>query len=171
MRLRLGLSALNYHRFTYYFIPFKSCPKCNSECENISHFLFHCPAYAVPRVALLESLSSHLSNDILNNLNILERYLLYGSSELSVSTNLSIFSLVGTYLEATGRFSHGDVWFMPTIMQYNVLLLHWSIHISAHAHSSPLNFTVVILPCYWLSPLHYNLCIYKHYMLFFLFFF
>jgi len=105
-RLRMGLSALNFHRFTYNFIPHKSCPRCNFECENIPHFLFHCPAYAVPRAVLMESLSNHLLNDILNNLKVLEQHLLFGSSELSTNTNLSIFSLVGSYLDATGRFDH-----------------------------------------------------------------
>jgi len=105
-RLRLGLSALNFHRFTYNFIPYKTCLRCNYECENISHFLFHCPAYTAPRAVLLGSLSNHLPNDTLNNLIVLERHLLYGSSELPVNTNLSIFSLVVTYLDATGRFNH-----------------------------------------------------------------
>lgn len=105
-RLRLGLSALNSHRFTYNFIPDKSCPKCNFECESTSHFLFSCPAYAAPRAVLWESLSNHLANNIIHNQAILENYILYGSMELSFDVNLAIFSSVSNYLVATGRFNH-----------------------------------------------------------------
>lgn len=105
-RLRLGLSALNFHRFTYNFIPFKSCPHCNNPCENTRHFLFHCPAYAAPRAVLMENLSNHLTDDILNNLVVLEQHLLYGSRELPVATNAEIFSFVRRFLDATGRFAH-----------------------------------------------------------------
>jgi len=105
-RLRMGLSALNFHRFTYNFIPHKSCPNCNYESENIVHFLFQCPTYAAPRAVLLESLSSLIPNEILSELAVLEQYLIFGSSELPVKTNLEIFSLVSRYLDATGRFDH-----------------------------------------------------------------
>ncbi len=104
-RLRLGLSALNYHRFTYNFIPYKSCSSCNNACENICHFLFHCPAHAAPRAVLMGSLSNILPNNALNNLLRLERYLTYGSKELSVQANLEMFRYVANYIDATGRFN------------------------------------------------------------------
>lgn len=104
-RLRLGLSALNFHRFTYNFIDFKSCPKCDFTREDITHFIFHCAAYAVPRAALFRDLSTLLPDNVLTNPSLLQSYLIYGSNELEVQTNLSIFSLLHDYLIATGRFS------------------------------------------------------------------
>lgn len=103
-RLRLGLSALNFHRFTYNFIPDKSCPNCNSYCEDTAHVLFHCPAYAAPRAVLWESLS-FLPRDLTNNLAALEQCLLFGSHDLSLHTNMAIFSILSSFVEATGRFS------------------------------------------------------------------
>jgi len=104
-RLRLGLSALNFHRFTYNFIDDKSCPRCNHVSEDTNHFLFHCPAYSVQRAALLRDLSTYLPNNIMTNLRILGSYLLYGSPDTDLQTNLSIFACVYTFLDATGRFS------------------------------------------------------------------
>jgi len=103
-RLRLGLSALNFHRFTYNFIPDKSCPNCNSDCENTTHLLFHCPAYAAPRAVLWESLS-FLPRDLLNNPAALEQCLIYGSNDLTLNSNLTSFSILASYIEATGRFN------------------------------------------------------------------
>lgn len=104
-RLRLGLSALNQHRFTYNFIDDRSCPSCNFLREDTHHFLFACPAYAALRDALLRDLSIYLPNNIINNYRVLESYLLYGSSELDFVTNLAVFSCLHTFLDATGRFS------------------------------------------------------------------
>jgi len=104
-RLRLGLSALNYHRFTYNFIAIKSCPNCNHEREDNIHYLLHCPAYAAPRSVLLESLRNHLPIDILNSENSLVNLLLFGSRDLSTESNLLVFSDVFIFLEASGRFT------------------------------------------------------------------
>ena len=102
--LRLGLSALNYHRFTYNFIEDKSCPRCNYLCEDIKHYLFQCPAYAAPRAVLMGSLSTRLPLNVITSEHTLENYLIYGSSERDHSFNLSIFSYLFTYLDVTGRF-------------------------------------------------------------------
>lgn len=107
-RLRLGLSALNSHRFSYNFIANKSCPKCNSECENVQHYLFSCPAYAAPRTVLMESLSNILLDDVMQNPATLENYLIYGSNSLNIASNLSMFSHVFNYITATGRFIHSS---------------------------------------------------------------
>lgn len=106
-RLRLGLSGLNAHRFKYNFINDKSCSLCNFETEDVSHFLFHCPAYAAPRTALMESLSNHLKlpHNIIQNKSTLESYMIFGSNNLDFVTNLSVFSYVLSYIDATGRFA------------------------------------------------------------------
>lgn len=104
-RLRLGLSALNHHRFTYNFINDRSCFKCNAVREDTSHLLFTCPAYAAQREALLRDLSNYLPPNITNNNRVLENYLVYGSIELDLESNLAVFNCVRTFLDATGRFT------------------------------------------------------------------
>ena len=104
-RLRLRLSALNFHRFTYNFIDNKACPNCHFQCENTNHYLLHCPAYAAPRAVLMGSLRNHLPTSIINNETALESHMIYGSHDLDFTTNLSIFAYVFTYLDATGRFA------------------------------------------------------------------
>ena len=104
-RLRLGLSGLNYHRFTYNFISFKHCSLCTSNCENIKHYLFECPAFAAQRMVLMRDLSTKLPAHIIRDLNTLETYLIFGSPDISLNENLAIFSLVSTYLVSTGRFT------------------------------------------------------------------
>ena len=71
-RLRLGLSALYFHRFTYNFIDINTCPRCNAPSENTTHFILHCPAYAAPSAAMMRNLSNHLPDNILNQPILLE---------------------------------------------------------------------------------------------------
>jgi hypothetical protein len=44
-RIRMGLSGLNAHRFTYNLIDSPICPNCPNENETIIHFMWHCKAY------------------------------------------------------------------------------------------------------------------------------
>ena len=144
-RLRLDLSALNFHRFSYNFINIKSCPTCNHHCEDTAHFLFHCPAFAVPRAVLMESLSNHLPDNIIQNHTILQNFILFGSAELDLQTNLLIFSSVFSYIEATGRL----------VNKYPFT----SFHLASHHH------TVVMLHCF--SFLLNNCCLCNVYKFFF----
>ena len=105
-RLRLGLSALNFHRFTYNFIEDKACPNCNSTREDTSHFLFTCPAYADPRAVLMENLRNCLPQNITSNNTVLENVLIFGSHDLDFETNMTVFQEVFRFLDATGRFTH-----------------------------------------------------------------
>ena len=88
----MGLSGLNAHRFKYNLIDNKSCPNCTSVNEDTYHFLFICPTYAAQRATLLESLTSILNTDIINNNTALERTVIFGSRELDITTNLAVFS-------------------------------------------------------------------------------
>ena len=56
-RLRLGLSPLNYHRYTYHLINEPFCEFCPQTNESTEHFLFKCPKYATPRNAFFKALS------------------------------------------------------------------------------------------------------------------
>ena len=104
-RLRMGLNALNSHRFKYNFIEYKLCQKCGNLNEDIQHFLFNCPAYAAPRTTLLESLKQLLPPDTINHPSTLETIIIFGSPHLDIATNLEIFSFVYKYLESSGRFT------------------------------------------------------------------
>ena len=105
-RIRLGLSALNFHRFKYNFIDDKACPKCNFSREDTSHLLFNCPAYADPRAVLMENLKNCLPQSIISNRSLLENALIFGSVDLDLHTNLVIFQHVYRFLDATGRFNN-----------------------------------------------------------------
>jgi hypothetical protein len=69
------------------------------------HYLFHCAAYAAPRAVLMGSLRNHLPINIINNERILEGYLIFGSRDIEFTVNLTIFSEVFTFIDATGRFA------------------------------------------------------------------
>ena len=104
-RLRLGLSALNFHRFKYNFIDIMSCEKCGAAKEDNLHLFFHCPAYDGPRQLLLRSLHAQLPINIINNNNKLLKTLLFGTAELSRDADTVIFSAVQVFLISTDRFS------------------------------------------------------------------
>ena len=99
-RIRLGLSALNFQRFQYNFVDNMSCDKCGARGEDAAHLLFHCPAYAVPRQTLIQSLHQILPEDLFRPQKHLEQILLYGSNALFFSENLTIFKLIQEFLLA-----------------------------------------------------------------------
>ena len=55
-RLRLGLSPLNFQRFTYNLTNDPFCPNCENTDETIEHFMLSCPAYTTARISLFNSL-------------------------------------------------------------------------------------------------------------------
>ena len=103
-RLRLGLSALQHHRFKYNLIDDKSCLLCLHPKEDANHFIFHCPAYATLRVSLLEGLSDLLPIHIYGNKSVLENILLFGNSDIDYDVMMSVFSMFQNYIHETGRF-------------------------------------------------------------------
>ena len=60
-RLRLGLSHLSSHLFTYNLINDPTCRFCGVESETISHYLLRCPTYHVQRVTYLTGLIQTLN--------------------------------------------------------------------------------------------------------------
>ena len=103
-RIRLGLNTLNCQRFQYTFVDNMSCDKCGARREDAAHLLFHCPAYAVPRQTLIQSLHQILYDDLFRPQKHLEQILLYGPNALNLSENLTIFKLIQQCLLASGRF-------------------------------------------------------------------
>jgi hypothetical protein len=111
-RMRMGLSALNFHRFTYNFIDNPKCLNCNSSCEDVYHYMLSCPRYAAERSILLTQLAQlyplYIQNDELVESVTMRRSFLksivYGESELNYEQNVCVLNHVKTYITNTKRF-------------------------------------------------------------------
>ena len=99
-RLRLGLSALNSHRFKYHFIDNPSCINCTNTPETTEHFLLDCPVYTLARQQFLESLSD-IGIDIQNRPNTIQA-ILHGKNDIAIASTL--LHIVLNYLKQTNRF-------------------------------------------------------------------
>jgi hypothetical protein len=75
-RLRMGLSALNAHRFKYNFIDNPTCSHYHSGNETTKHYFFQCPAYAAQRLELLNSLDTRIGTNIFNTKEMMDTILL-----------------------------------------------------------------------------------------------
>ena len=101
-RLRMGLSALNQHRFHYHFIPSPICPLCRTHSESTSHYFFHCPTHNLARIGLFFRLESELGINN-NNLDTLLETILFGKF-ISPINYKNLLDIVYEYLDTTGRF-------------------------------------------------------------------
>ena len=95
-QLRMNCSKLNSHLFSLHVLDRSEC-SCGFNLEDSKHYLLHCPLYVNARQRLLTSLSS------INNLNIDESVLLFGSADHSKNDNLIIFQAVQIYIKDTNR--------------------------------------------------------------------
>jgi hypothetical protein len=100
-RLRLGLSALNSHRFKYNFIESPYCNHCHIIIETTHHYLFTCPAYTIPRARFMDDLRG-LGFDTTNNKKLLE-IIIYG--KIPPDKHTKIVEITSRYLEDSKRFS------------------------------------------------------------------
>ena len=99
IRLRLGLSHLNEHRFRHNF---KDCinplHSCSLEVENALHFFMHCQHYATFRMGLMNKVNQIDDDNKVSPL-------LYGDSRFYDNKNNFILSASITYILETERFS------------------------------------------------------------------
>ena len=105
-QLRVNLSPLRSHKKRHNFsdTPSDTC-ECNLGIEDIRHFLFECPLYAIQRVTLAVNVIDILQRKHLNHLgNQLEVYL-YGDSSLDLNDNRQILLSTIKYIKDTKRFS------------------------------------------------------------------
>lgn len=112
-RIRLGLSGLNSHRFSYHFISDRSCPECSFRVEDPCHYFFDCPIYTIARLNLLKKISNivapgvHcsllLTNSIADRKHILNSFL-FGFDDLDFGENTGVFSAVQEFIILTKRF-------------------------------------------------------------------
>jgi hypothetical protein len=103
-QLRLGLSKLRAHLFTYNIIPEPSCPFCHYTKETTAHFLLECPAFAAQREVLFHDLRDLLPPTITANKSKCISVLLFGLSTVSLNSNKQILSIVHNYISSTQRF-------------------------------------------------------------------
>ena len=99
-RIRLGLSGLNFHRFTYHLIEDPYCQNCTNTLETTEHFLFYCPVYNLARQQFYNSLTD-IGVDV-NNKPILLQAILHGNNFQSIASTLLQHTL--TFLKQTNRF-------------------------------------------------------------------
>ena len=99
-RLRLGLSALNNHRFTYHLISEPNCTHCVNTPETTEHFLLDCPKYAAPRTSFLNSLAD-IGVNIVNRTDTINE-ILHGIS-FKQNPNV-ILNPIYIFLTTTNRF-------------------------------------------------------------------
>jgi hypothetical protein len=93
-QLRMNCSKLNSHLFSLHVVDSPECP-CGFNHEDNSHYLLHCPRYAIARQNMFLSLAD-ISNAIVD-----ESMLLFGSSEFSKTNNHHIFQAVQTFIKET----------------------------------------------------------------------
>ena len=106
IRLRLGLSHLNEHKFCHNF---QDClnPLCSSslEIEDTSHYLLHCQHLSNHRIDLMNSVKSVTINFESRNDNRKRDILLYGHPRFDENKNKIILEATTNYLESSERFS------------------------------------------------------------------
>ncbi len=105
-RLRLGLSHLRSHLFTYNLIDDPLCQNCFLEDETTEHYVLHCPSYTVPRMLYLQELINILDYEYIANLSDsdLVHLFLHGDLALSNTVNFDLFSVAHSYIIDTSRF-------------------------------------------------------------------
>ncbi len=105
-QLRLGLSPLFDHKKKHNFIdtPSNTCPNCNIP-ETLEHFLLFCTSFTSYRNKLIQDILL-LHHDI-HSLNPQDKtkFLLYGDTELSFATNISVLKVTLNFIKDSQRFS------------------------------------------------------------------
>ena len=106
-RLQLNVCSLNYYLFKIRRKPSSEC-LCGFENESVNHYFLHCPLFAAPRLKLVSS-AAHIG-DKWNSMSELQivRLFLAGSSQLSESKNIEIFTSVQLFIKETGRFTYAE---------------------------------------------------------------
>ena len=106
IRLRLGLSHLNEHKFNHNF---KNCVNplctCSLEIESTSHFFLHCDHYNNIRSTLLNELKSLDGNILKLPDTTLTNLILYGGSQFNIKQNTFILNAVIKYILESNRFN------------------------------------------------------------------
>ncbi len=107
-QLRVGLSALNFHKFRHNFSDTLN-PMCpiNDGVEDTEHFLLHCHSHHLQRNNLLNRVQAILLSNGLSNLSNEElvSIILYGDIRLPFESNKTIIKATLEFIESSKRFS------------------------------------------------------------------
>ena len=102
-RLRMGLSALNSHRYKYNFINSPTCTLCNEESETVFHFFINCPTHQIARQTFFNHLQTNLGIDTDNPHNLLP--VLLEGHYVNPRLHAEILSCIYIFLQDTGSFN------------------------------------------------------------------
>ena len=108
-QIRLGLSPLGEHLYTYNLSDNPFCQNCLSIVESTAHFLFHCDKYDQERVALINNLHVAKLNLHPNNstdIDGLVNTFIRGRGEFDSFTNSSILFSVARFISHSQRFNY-----------------------------------------------------------------
>ena len=100
--IRMGLSALNYHRYQYNFINSPICTSCNDANETAYHYFISCTTYQMARQTFFHNLFNLLGINTANNPNLLNTIL--EGHHIHPWHHAELLSIVTNYLSDTGRF-------------------------------------------------------------------
>ena len=105
-QLRVGLSALKYHKKKHNFADtLDEYCDCGTGVEDTPHFLFICPLYAAHRGLLAASVIQILAPRNLNQFINTPTIYLYGHRLLLSNENRTILKATINYIKETKRFS------------------------------------------------------------------
>ena len=106
LQLRVGLSLVRYHKKCHNFIdtPSAIC-LCNNGIEDINHFLFLCPFFAIHRATLARNVIQILQKYNLNHLGNQSHLYLYGHPIINLADNRLIILSTIKYIKESRRFS------------------------------------------------------------------
>jgi ribonuclease P/MRP protein subunit RPP40 len=99
-RIRMGLSGLNSHRFTYNMLASPVCEKCGNEVEDTIHYLWYCPVYAPMRQQMMGRLVAETDIQI-DNTNIVSILI---NGEIEKENHIKIYNIITDYIRNTIRF-------------------------------------------------------------------
>ena len=117
-QVRMGLSPLNYHLFTFNINDNPFCPSCHDSLETANHFFMECPKYSDFREILMQEISEiSVTSSVCNNFNIISSEQIYSwivegfpvAVQLSSSNiNKCLFRAVCKFISSTKRFSSDE---------------------------------------------------------------
>ena len=105
-QLRVGLSPLKFHKKRHNFADtLNDWCDCHCAIEDISHFLFFCTSYELPRMELVDSVMNILISKNLQHLSEDVDTFLYGNNMLSKNENKAILLVTIKFVKETNKFS------------------------------------------------------------------
>ena len=110
-RMRLGLSHLKSHLFTYNLIDSPICG-CGLEAETTDHYILRCPVFGLAGIEMYHSMVDILDNPLLTSLkkdSDIVSLFLHGHPELNHEKNTLIYKMAMTFINNSERFSSNSL--------------------------------------------------------------